>query len=224
MLALVLALGLQAHAGTLADCGEPAALQGAARTGRLSATQRTCVEDVLGSTSDRASREELSRTLIDDAYARGQRGLWVQLVERHLREIDQKDPEICYQYGLHLYQRAHKYEIAIEWANMALEHEYRWPEEQRPLKRYNAFALRTKAARALMGEAEAAWSKYAGQENRMLLNAAQSKARLYAIEWAKLAKELGKDPTEALDHCMATGWTQPDCEGAAAGESEKSWR
>ncbi len=224
MLALVLALGLQAHAGTLADCGDPAALQGAARTGRLSADQRACVDGQLGSTSDRMAREALSRVLIDDAYARGQRGLWVQLVERHLREVDQKDPEICYQYGLHLYQRDHKYEIAIEWANMALEHEYRWSEETRPGKRYNAFSLRGKAARALMGEAEAQWSKYAGQENRMLLNAAQSKARLYAIEWTKLAKELSRDPVEAIEHCMATGWTREDCEAAATDESERGWR
>ena len=70
--------------------------------GKLTKGQINCLEERLNKESKQTSKDKISRILMANAYASGDKRTWENLVKRHLDQIDQSDPDLCYKYARHL--------------------------------------------------------------------------------------------------------------------------
>ncbi|MBW1879758.1 MAG: hypothetical protein JRI25_08085 [Deltaproteobacteria bacterium] len=199
----------------LSACANVAALEDRARSGRLEAGEVECLE-ARYQDEDELDRFRISQLLIADAGGKGDDGLWGARVSRHLTEVDPTDALLALEYGEHILRQPEQAELALSWAEVALEHSYRFDHAEATQSVIDAHRLRTRAGRARWEMAQAALVVEPEAKQRMQAAAAQSRMRLYAVDWMKQVASAGQPTTEARAYCVETGWTEARCDEAAA--------
>jgi hypothetical protein len=196
-------------------CASVAQLEDRARAGRLEAEEVECLE-VRYQGEAELDRFRISQLLVADAGGKGDDQLWASRVVRHLAEIDPTDAELALEYGEYLLREPEQAEVALEWAEVALEHSYRFDGSGATERVIDVHRLRTRAGKARWEMARAALAVEPEPKLRMQAAAAQSRMRLYAVDWMKQVASSGHTVGEARSYCVESGWTEERCDEAAA--------
>lgn len=199
----------------LSACADVAGLEERAHSGRLEEGEVACLESRYENEAD-LDRFRISQVLIADADAKGDRELWAERVARHLTEIDPTDGSLALAYGEYLMEQPEQADTALAWAEVALENSYRFDRSRATDMLLAAHRLRTRAGKARWEMAQAAMALDPDPKLRMQAAAAQSRMRLYAVDWMKEAASVGRPTTEARGYCVETGWTEARCDEAAS--------
>lgn len=185
---------------------EPDALMGRFSSGRIACIETRMVK------APQTEQDKLSRLLIANAEASGDKEQWALLVERHLLDITQSDPDLCFLFALHLYKLGvEEGEQAIIWANRALENKQVWTGEIYKARVSSLYRLRTEAAAELWQDAE---------QNLVADPSAQADALTakwrgvtldYAREWLDYTKAAGAPSDRALSLCVSAAGSMSAC-------------
>ena len=196
------------------DCSDLVSLEAPAMMGKLGEDNRSCLEGSLSSASAQTQRNKISRVLIADAEARGDRGDWEVLMKRHLEDIDRSDPNLCFKYAIHLYSggagRAHG---VIRWSDYALENKSQWSGPTYTKNVYSLLKLRAQAANKLWQSAESAFVEDRSDENEANSTRYRGMTKDYAREWLDYARASGEDSRNPLSLCVSAAGSREFCEG-----------
>lgn len=205
-----------AGAAEEANCepGNLVRLEPMAMMGKMSLAQIKACESSLQAAARMTDKEKISRVLMVNAFAKGDAAGWEQLIKRHLDEIDQSDPEICYKYAMHLSKGGPSRATGvIRWANVALENRTVWTGDTYTSRVYNLYKLRAAAAQGLWQQAENNHATSPSDTTKKRAEDYRNQTKVMAREWYEYAKAAGKDTTKALELCMAAAGTADYCEG-----------
>ncbi len=194
-------------------CDDWISLESPAMMGNLGVGQRKCLEGKIAENSQ-TSKNKISRLLIMDAEARGDRADWERLMKRHLQDIDRSDPNLCFKYAIHLSRggpsRAHG---VIKWADYALENKQSWSGNTYK-KNVNAlYKLRAQAANKLWQSAEAKYVEDRTDENEASAQRYRDMTKNYAREWLDYARASGQSTKGPLSLCVSAAGSTEFCEG-----------
>lgn len=194
-------------------CTDLVALEPLAMVGGLGADTLKCLERRIDAESVQTTRDKASRVLIFNAEARGDRGEWSRLVQRHLEDIDRSDPDLCFKYALELSRNGRSLGV-IRWADVALENKHRWQGATYKKRVFDLHRLKAQAANALWTAAE---KEYATgehtEENRAKAEKYRAMTKDYALEWLDYAKASQQDGATALALCVSAAGNRTFCEG-----------
>jgi hypothetical protein len=197
----------------VADCSSIVKLEPAAMMGRLSEPQVNCLEGELAAAAKMTDKGKISRVLMVNAFARGDKKEWERLVKRHLDEINQSDPDLCYKYALHLSKKGvGSSHGVIRWAEVAHENRTVWTGPTYTSRVYSLHKLKSAAAQKLWQRAESKHSSAPSDETGANVDKYRNETKVYARAWYEYAKQAGKDTTKALQLCMSAAGTSDYCE------------
>jgi len=182
--------------------------------GKLSDGQVGCLEASLAAATTQTGKDKLSRILMANAWSKGDKRTWEKLVKRHLDEIDQSDPDICYKYALYLSKKGPgRANGTMRWADVALENRTRWSGSTYKSRVYNLYKLRSAAAQTLWRQAEDKHAASPTDKTTKDVEKYRNMTKVNSREWYEYAKEAGKDTTKALQLCVSAAGTKDYCEG-----------
>jgi len=148
-----------------------------------------------------------------NAYSKGDKRTWEKLVKRHLDEVDQSDPNICYKYASHLAKKGPgRANSVIRWAEVALENRSAWKGSTHVSRVYTLYKLRAIAGKGLWEKAEGDHVASPSDESKKRVEQARNMTKVYSREWYEYAKVAGKDVTQALQLCTSAAGTKDYCE------------
>ncbi len=148
-----------------------------------------------------------------DAWAKGDKHRWEGVVRRHLSDIDQSDPDLCYKFAKHLVnQNADKADETIRWANMALENKSVWVGDIHVKRVYNLHKIKAVAAQKKWQHCEAKYLDGPTEDGNRVRNQARNDLKTQAREWLEYARSAGKDPTLAHQLCVSAAGTDEFCD------------
>jgi len=210
------AFGL-AFAGLLAIASPPAAafecpdydaeidrlreLESGATKGALNKEEIDCLETAYAKSEQQTKKNKISRVLLVNAYAYSTKE-WARLMERHLAEVDQSDPDLAYLWAIYKHNNgaeAHADEV-VKWTETALERRDVWSGDLYVGRVYGLMKLRSLASSIVWKASEA---KFAAGDDSIDTDAIRNGVKTYAREWVDFAKVSGRDPTEALELCLS---------------------
>lgn len=195
------------------EVSELVKLEPQAMLGRMSRGQIDLCEEALSAAPRMTDKDKISRVLMVNAFAKGDKATWERLVKRHLDEIDQSDPELCYKYAVHLSKGgANRANGVIRWANVALENRTVWQGDTYTSRVYTLYKLRAAAAQQLWQAAEKTHANDPSDASRKKAEDFRAQTKVLAREWYEYAKVAGKDTTTALQLCMSAAGTADYCE------------
>lgn len=196
------------------SCDDLVALEAPAMMGQLGVGRRKCLEGVLGAGGAQTQRNKVSRVLIFDAEARGDRSDWERLMKRHLEDIDRSDPNLCMKYAIHLSRggvaRANG---VIRWADYALENKQQWSGPSYTKNVYSLYKLRAQGAHKLWESAEAKFVAERNDENEAAAAKYRGVAKDYAREWLDYARASSSDIKDPLALCVSASGNKEFCDG-----------
>lgn len=194
-------------------CDDLVGLETVAILGKLDAGTVQCLEGRLASESKMTTKSKISRTLMINAFAGGKTKEWAALMKRHLNEIEQSDPELCYKYALHLSKKGpvSAYGV-IKWANVALENRMIWTGATYTSRVYSLYKIRATAAEKIWIDLEDKHASSPTEESSQKAKSARDRTKEFAREWYEYAKVAGKPTEKALDLCMSSAGTKDYCE------------
>jgi serine/threonine protein kinase len=176
----------------------PEALEAAAGTGALAASDRACLEAFATGPAALTARRTAGRVLLVDARSRCARGDCVdyeRLMPVVLEQLDQSSPDVLAAWSTHLVRTAGDRDRpladAVHWAGVALEGANRvWQGREfvREVGRLHELRARASSRR---------WELDPGSEARRL------EARDLAVAWAEHQRRAGLDASTAMDLCAA---------------------
>ena len=185
---------------------EPDALMGRFSPGRIA-----CIETRM-TKAPQTEQDKLSRLLIANAEASGDKAQWALLVERHLLDITQSDPDLCFLFALHLYKAGvEEGEQAIVWANRALENKQNWKGELYKARVNSLYRLRTEAAAELWQDAEQNLVADPSAKADALTTQWRGVTLDYAREWLDYTKAAGAPSDRALSLCVSAAGSMSAC-------------
>lgn len=190
-----------------AGCDNLPLLEPRAMLGKLEAADVSCLEGRFAAASQ-TDKDKISRALMVNAFARGDKKGWEKLVARHLDEVDQSDPEIVYRYASEL-AKTGRQESAIHWADVALENKTRWTGDKFVQRVNQCHRLKTAAAQDLWKKAEDAAIADPGRKPDV--DKARTRTKVLAREWLSYARSAGQDTTTAAQICAAAAGTADYC-------------
>ncbi|MBW2258376.1 MAG: hypothetical protein JRI25_27805, partial [Deltaproteobacteria bacterium] len=195
-----------------ADCDDLIRLEPSAMLGRLTDDQIACLEENLAYSARKTTRDRISRLLMANAWAKGDKPGWEKLLQRHLEEIDRTDPDLCYKYALFLSKRGPGQALGvIAWAEVALENRSDWRGETYRSRVYNLYKLRAAAAQDLWGKAEMRYAVAPTEEADERREEARTRTFTMAREWYRFAALAGRDARIALQLCGSAGGDEGAC-------------
>jgi len=205
----------EASGGSPASCDNLVGLEPMAMMGRLTDEQIACLEASLAAADKQTDKDKISRVLMANAWSKGDFRSWEALVKRHLEEIDQSDPDLCYKYALYLSKKGPgRAWGVIKWADTALENRSQWVGATYKSRVYNLYKLRASAAEDLWKAAEEKHAAAPTDDTKKAVEDARGQTKTFAREWYEYAKSAGKDTTKALQLCISAAGTAEFCEGA----------
>lgn len=194
-------------------CDDLVALEAPAMMGQLGVSRRKCIEGRLSSASQ-TTKNKLSRVLIIDAEARGDRSDWERLMKRHLEDIDRSDPDLCFKYAIHLSRggagRAHG---VIRWADYALENKQQWSGNTYKKRVYALYKLRAQAANKLWQSAEKKYVEDRNDANEGKVAKYRGITKDYSREWLDYARASSQDQKAPLALCVSSSGSTEFCSG-----------
>jgi len=199
--------------GEVHVCDDLDALEQPAMVGALSGEQQRCLEEQLAATPRMTRKDEISRLLMSDAFARGDRDGWEQLVKRHLDGIDQSDPDLCFKYALYLAgQGPERAPAAMRWASVALENRSVWTGATYTRRVAALYKLRAASAQALWQSAEAEHARAPSSSTGDAVDQMRALTKVQAREWLDYARAAGLDTSAASALCASAAGTQRYCQ------------
>ncbi len=196
------------------SCDNLVMLEPMAMMGKLSPEQIACLDGALSAADKQTDKDKLSRVLMANSWAAGDHRSWETQVKRHLEEIDQSDPDLCYKYALFLSKKgAGRAWGVIKWSDVALENRTRWVGETYKSRVFNLYKFRASAAQDLWKAAEEKHASAPTDATRKEVEDARGRTKTFAREWYEYAKEAEKDTTSALQLCISAAGTAEFCEG-----------
>lgn len=196
------------------SCDNLTKLEPPAMLGKLSDGQIACLEGSYAAASKPTDRDKISRILMANAYSKGDIKGWEKLIKRHLEEIDQSDPDLCYKYAVHLSKGgAARATGVIRWANVALDNRTIWTGDTYVSRVSGLYKLRAAAAQSLWKAAEDEHAKAPTDDTKKKVDDARSQTKVFAREWYEYLKQAGKDTTVAQQLCVSAAGTADYCEG-----------
>ena len=204
-----------AAAAVVADqgCEDLVQLETSAILGKLSSGTIQCLEESLSATTRMTQKSKINRMLMVNAFSAGKTSEWERLIKRHLNEIEQSDPELCYKYALHLSKKGPKSAYGvIRWANVALENKTVWTGSTYMARVYSLYKIRTAAAQKIWMNLENKHRENPTDESNTKVKNARNQTKEYARAWYEYAKVAGKDTSTALDMCMSAAGAKDYCE------------
>ena len=197
-----------------ADCSNIVKLEPAAMMGKLKDAEINCLEDAIRDAEKQTYRRKISLLLMADAWAKGDATRWDAIVGRHLEEIDQSDPDLCYKYALYLSKKGPKYvDESIRWADVALENRTRWKGDTYVARVYSLYRLKARAAQKEWLYLEDKFLEDPSEENEAARKEARNQTKTLSREWLEYARSSGKDATVAQQMCEAAAGTAEFCSG-----------
>ncbi len=182
LLTLILIFFAWASPARALDCGEPSDMEMNAYRGKISDTDRKCLEKAIAS-DDPVARSEASFVLIVDAYVRGNGTEYGTLMKRHLTELHTTDAEVAYLYATWLWREGQSSDEVLHWARVAMDSRRRWLHNRanydRMVKALYDMMVQVSMERAIQVEQEYAGSPTA--TNRQRADAYKRQARYYLI-------------------------------------------
>lgn len=164
------------------DCGNPADLEMNAYRGKLSETDRACLETAIAG-DDPVARSEASFILIVDAYVRGNGTEYGALMKRHLTQLHTTDAEVAYLYATWLWREGQNSDEVLHWARVAMDGRRRWLHNRanydRMVKSLYDMMVQVSMERAIQVEQDYAAAPTA--TNRQRADAYKRQARYYLI-------------------------------------------
>ena len=195
------------------NCDNLVSLEAPAMMGNLGVGRRKCLESRL-SGSSQTSKNKISRVLISDAEARGDRSDWERLMKRHLEDIDRSDPNLCFTYAIHLSRggagRSHG---VIRWADYALENKQQWSGTTYKKNVYAIYKLRARAANKLWQAAEAKYVEDRSDSNESAAKKYRDMTKNYGREWLDYARASSQSTKSPLSLCVSAAGSTSFCEG-----------
>jgi hypothetical protein len=198
-----------AQSGSIA-CDDLVSLQAPSMVGELGTERRDCLEKRIVAGGTKTQREEISRVLLVDAEARGDRADWERLVSRHLIEINDEDPDLCFSYSIHL-SRTGSYASVIKWSETALQNKHKWSGSTYIQKVNALYKLRAKAASKLWRAADEQLVKERNAANERDEQRTRGNAMNFAKEWLDYARASGQSTADALALCVSAANAQEFC-------------
>ncbi len=191
--------------------------EAAASIGSLSQEQQDCLEKNISAAEEQTTKGKMSRVLLVNAYAYDT-FMWSKLVERHLDEIDQSDPDVAYLYSFYLYNRplSPKFEESIRWTEVALERKQIWEGDTYVKRVSQLMKVRAMAAAKLWKGAAEVGNKEEAEKQRL-------RTKTFAREWIEYRKSATLDSTQAELLCISAAGAaacaiSDDSEGEDGGE------
>lgn len=193
-------------------CDDMMAMEPDALMGRFSPGRIACIEARMEK-APQTDQDKLSRLLMANAEAKGDTQEWARLMERHLADITQSDPDLCFLYALYLYkQGVASSEEAIVWANKALENKQVWTGEIYKARVSSLYRLRTEAAAELWQDAEQNLVAEPSAQADALTSKWRGATLDYAREWLDYTRAAGAPSDRALSLCVSAAGTMGACE------------
>jgi hypothetical protein len=196
-----------------ASCDNLSKLEPQAMLGKLNDGQIACLEGSYASAPKQTDKDKISRLLMANAYGKGDTRSWEKLIKRHLEEIDQSDPDLCYKYALHLSKGgAGRAPGVIRWSNVALENRTVWTGDTYVSRVSALYKLRAAAAQSIWKAAEEEYAKNPSEDLKKKVEDSRNQTKVFAREWYEYMKSAGKDTTTALQLCISAAGTKDYCE------------
>jgi hypothetical protein len=198
-------------------------LEAEATRGALLRRDLDCLENGFANTSVMTTKDKISRVLLVNAYAKDTK-VWAQLVERHLQEVDQSDPDIAYLYSYYLYNQKEKdLDAIIEWTEVGLDRKQEWKGTIHVNRVISLLRLRSLAANDIY--INLAKQNSETNEDQDTLFKARNRTKTVTREWMDYAKASERNFQEAFDLCITVA-TQKACladqlDSTTTGESSK---
>jgi len=188
-------------------------LEPSAMLGKMTTAQTKACEASLAAATKMTDKGKISRLLMVNAFSKNDKVTWEALVKRHLDEINQSDPDLCYKYALHLSRKGvGRASGVIRWADVALENRTVWTGDVYTSRVYSLYKLRAAAAQKLWGSAEDKHKEGPTEETKAKIDKYRAMTKVMAREWYEYAKVASKDTTKALQLCMSAAGTKDYCE------------
>ena len=196
------------------SCDDLMILEPNALMGQLTKGQTACLEGRIASEPQQTTRDKVSRLLINNAYAKGDKAAWEQLVKRHLESIDRSDPDMCYNYALQLSRGGvGRAQGVVRWADYALENKSKWSGSTYKSRVFALMKMKAEAAMKLWKDAEEKYTADRSDEAEAASNKYRANAKEYAKEWLDYAKASGQDSSAALALCVSAAGNASYCGG-----------
>jgi len=181
--------------------------------GKLTPGQSQCLESAFTSAGKQTDKDKISRVLMANAWSKGDTKDWERLVKRHLDQVDQSDPDICYKYAVYLSkQGVGRADGVIHWANVALENRTVWTGQTYQDRVSGLYKLRAAAAQSQWKAAEDAHASNPTDDTAKKVDTARNQTKVFAREWYEYLKAAGKDTTTALQLCVSAAGTKDYCD------------
>ncbi len=193
-------------------CQDLVALQAPAVAGQLSAEQKTCLEEKLGTETVQTNKDKISRLLMVDADVRGADEEWLSLVERHLEDFDRSDPDLCLKYALRLSRGGiEDAEEVLRWADVAMENKHVWEGPLYMSRVYTLYRLKAETADRLWHDAEQDFVEDRSETSSAAADKYRGMARNFAREWLDYARSSGQPLDRAYDLCLSASGNAEFC-------------
>jgi hypothetical protein len=183
-----------------------------AMVGKLDDEIVACYESRYVLASHMTTRDKLSRVLIANAFGKGDLKDWEALVARHLKEVNQADPDMCFKYASHIYKRAPaRASEIIYWANRALENRHIWTGGAHVERVYGLHKMRSNAALNNWEKAGKNFALNPSTQGQRAEENARISTKTYAREWIDYSIESRKDPNPAFGLCLSASGDKAFC-------------
>ncbi len=184
------------------------ALAGTLRDGQIGCLETRIVEDKL-----MTDKEKVSRVLLVDAEAKKDLVRWEALMKRHLSDIDQSDPDLCFKYTIYLSKKGmENAEEVIIWGSRALERKDNWSGRLYEKKVFALHQLRAEAGMHLWQQAEQHYLEERSMQAEDSSNQARGRAKEFARAWLDYARASDQDTDIALKLCLSAAGAMEFCE------------
>jgi hypothetical protein len=184
------------------------ALAGTLREGQIACLEQRIVEDKL-----MTDKEKVSRVLLVDAEAKKDLVRWEALMQRHLTDIDQSDPDLCFKYTIYLSRKGmENAEEVIIWGSRALERKDNWSGRLYEKKVFALHQLRAEAGMHLWQQAEQRYLEERSLQSEDASNQARGRAKEFARAWLDYARASDQDAETALKLCLSAAGAMEYCE------------
>jgi hypothetical protein len=196
-------------------CDDLVRLEPTAMIGRLSDDQIGCLEAGFADAARQTDKKKISILLINNAKGKGDNQKYEQLIRRHLEEVDQSDPDMCYSYASFLARKGpSRAPGVIRWSEVALENKTRWSGETYTSRVNTLYKLRAAAANALWQQAAERHAAAPTDETSAEVERTRGQTKTYAREWYEYARSASLDTTLPLQLCTQAAGTAAFCEGS----------
>jgi hypothetical protein len=211
------------QAVSTAACDDLVRLEPAAMIGQLTNDDVSCLETRIAQDALQTQRDKVSRVLMVNAEGRGDMAEWMTLAARHLEVIDRSDPDLCFRYALLLARgEVEDAEIALRWADYALENKHVWQGPAYKQRVYALLGLRADLAARLWLDAEQTYVDDRSDDAEALASRWRGGAKDFAREWLDYARVSGQSTAQPGVLCRSAAGNDGFCSEASVESSPSS--